>query len=183
MTRVIYNRLAYIVACLPATGKTLAESLGVSRSGLQVWVRRLRANGIVDYGAMRHRDGRVYVKGNGRSFAYARKAHESKCVERFCIAWHALERRCTVDDVAKAAGIGRRAASEIVREMHSYKLARIASWVLCGQTLTPVYDRLELPDVPRPPPKTSRQSSREYRERRSATCQDTWAAKAYGGQR
>jgi len=146
----IYERLARALTLLPATGQDIADDLGVTRKAVQVWLRYLRSEGIVAYGTIRGREGRVYVRGTGVTFPRATDPWLAHGVIRFAAAWAALSRRCTTDDLADAVGTTRRAASEIARAMRDHRLIRVAAWEMRHQCVTPVYDRLPCPDVPRP---------------------------------
>lgn len=146
----IYCRLAQLIAMLPADTAHIAEATGVTRRAAGVWIRHLRAEGIVGYGELRQRVGRVIVPGNGRRYAVVSVERASAGVQTFCRAWHALQARHTTDSLAAELGNTRRTMSDLLMQMRIRGLVRIAGWELRGQNYAPVYDRLPAPDVPRP---------------------------------
>lgn len=145
----IYRRLARLMAMLPATSKDIAEEMGVTQRGLGLWTRHLRAEGIVDYGPMRQREGRLIVPGNGRRYTLA-TIEASAGVRTWCRAWHALASRQTSDSLAAAIGVHRRTASDLLRQLRLNGLIRVGGWELRVQTYSPVWDRLPALDVPKP---------------------------------
>jgi hypothetical protein len=148
-TTPIYRRLARLMAMLPATTKDIAEETGVTQRGLGLWTRHLRAEGIIGYGAMRQREGRLIVPGNGHRYALA-KIEASAGVQTWCRAWHALAARQTSDSLAAVLGIGRRTACDLLRQLRLNGLIRVGGWEVRGQSYAPVWDRLPAPDVPKP---------------------------------
>lgn len=145
----IYRRLSQLIAMLPADTACIAEATGVTKRATGVWIRHLRAEGIVGYGDLRQRVGRVIVPGNGRRFEQSH-VWASAGVQTFCRAWHALAARQTTDSLAAAVGASRRTMSDLLMQMRTHGLVRIGGWELRGQNYAPVYDRLPAPDVPRP---------------------------------
>lgn len=146
----IYLRLSRLIAMLPATNKAIAADLGVSRSVVGVWLRDLRARGLIGVGEMIAREGRVYVPGPSRPYSRHSTERRARGIALFCDAWDALSARQTTDDLAEALGLHRRTATDMLRSMRLHGLVRIAGWEMRHQTLAPVYDRLPAPDVPRP---------------------------------
>lgn len=176
----IYLRLSRLMAMLPATAKTIAADLGVERKVVWGWARELRAHGLIGFGEVIAREGRVYVPGPSRPFPRHTSEKIPRGVDIFCTAWEALAARKTTDDLADVLGLHRRTATDLVRSMRLNGLVRVAGWEMRHQTLAPMYDRLPAPDVARPPPRSRVHTNADYwakrRERLQAQRQEGAAA-------
>lgn len=164
----IYHRLSYLLAMLPATGTEIALALGRTPGTVALWLRALRAEGIVRTGPVRHNAGRVYELAPSHAFDRRTTEPIPAGLTLFAQAWRALARRHTTTSLAGAIGVTRGRAIVIVSALYERGHIRIAGWVLCRHTPTCVYDRLPLPDVPRPEPKPRQQVNAEYWARRGS---------------
>lgn len=145
----IYARLSRLLAMLPARTDEIAADLGVTQRAVGVWLRYMRAEGLIGYGELRQRQGRVIVLGNGARFDSS-GFPVSAAAQQFCRAWHLLRTRQTTDSLAEALGVHRRTAGNITQKLREDGHIRVCGWELRGQTYAPVFDRLPAPDVPRP---------------------------------
>lgn len=145
----IYRSLAQMMAMLPATANDIAARTGVTPENAQLWIRCLRAEGLVRYGEFRYRAGRLIVPGDGRTFDRSRlKAPHGLMV--FAQAWRFLSQRRSSDDLAAHLGTVRRVAQKIILAMRQAGVARIGGWVMRNGRAVAMYDRLPSNDAPKP---------------------------------
>ncbi len=164
----VYRRCARLVAMLPATSEQIAEALDLCEQTTGVWLRELRALGVIAPISYVQRKGRMYGPGDGKRRNIQQYDKPASGIYRFADALDALKTRRTVADLAQAIDVHPRVASEIVLALKANKLIRVCGWITNKNTAAPIYDRLPVSDVPKPERMTKQQTNARYWSKYSA---------------
>lgn len=146
----VYAALSTMLAMLPADSQQIADKLGANRMTVRKWLRQLRAGGVITFGSKVGKWGSRTVHLLSSKPYRVSGRENAETVGRFILAWNAMTSRHTTATLADELGTCTRTACSIVQHMREARLLRIAGWEVHGRTVTPVYDRLDGSDAPRP---------------------------------
>lgn len=148
--RSTHYKLSKLMQSLPASAQSLADIIGVEAESVRVWLRHMRAAGIVGVDGIDEHGRIVWVQGTGVGYNRTSAKAAPEVLSLFISAWRRTASRTSPLELAAHLGKSYQTACRIIYAMRLAGVLRIAGWRRANNAPYCIYDRLPAPDVPRP---------------------------------
>lgn len=169
-----YRDMPRVFAALPGTPAELSARVGIRPETINCWLREMHAAGLIS--TERKGNGKRHERAIPLGKSYVRADHKPTIATWCRVIRLFSQKRMTVKAAARELVMCPRSVSRIVQLARDVGVLRVALWEQHGVTMTPVYDAMPAPSMPKPVADTRAEMNRKYRERRAANSEYRQAA-------